>query len=67
MSGGRVHIGGDVPAFVPAAWRARLADLAALTKPRPMSIVLLAALAGLLADAPTMVFATPSDAKGLAI
>ena len=28
---------------------------------------LLGALAGLLADAPTMVFATPSDAKGLTI
>lgn len=54
MSGGRVHIGGDVPALIPAAWRARLADLVALTKPRPMSIVLIAALAGLLAAPGTM-------------
>lgn len=49
MSGGRVHIGGVVPASSPEARRAHIRDLVALTKPRPMSIVVAAAIAGLLA------------------
>lgn len=69
MSSGRMQIGDDVLALACEARLARIRDFVALTKPRPMSIVLAAAAAGLLAapgplDPPTAAAALLAIAAG---